>query len=283
MEVFLECLPCMLKGALEAAQMATDDAAVRRQIMADALGVLQNYATYQNAPDIARRFQRIVKARTGNTDPYAAIKRRDLQKALDLLPQVRQTVETAGDPLYAALKAAATGNVLDSAVSLDYDISLFDAELQTPFAVCDQAALVEKLQTAESLLLIGDNTGETVFDALLLQRFPNLKLTYAVRSAPALNDTTLAEAVASGLDQYAEIISTGCDVPGVLLEECSEEFLSCFYGADIVISKGQGNYETLSECPRDIFCLLKAKCPVIARVLGVALNDFVFQYHPGES
>ena len=283
MEVFVECLPCMLRGALEAAQIATDDQAVQRQIMEQAIGVLSNYQAYQNAPDIARHFQRIVKAQTGNTDPYLQIKQRDLDKALRLLPQVRSFVESQDDPLYWALKAAATGNVLDTAITLDYDTSGFDAEFKTPFAVCDQPVLLEKLKTAKTLLLIGDNTGETVLDTLVLRQFPNLALTYAVRDVPALNDTTMDEAIASGLDQFAEIISTGCDVPGVLLEECSEEFTECFFSSDIVIAKGQGNYETLSESPRDIFNLLKAKCPVIARVLDVPLNSFVFRYYAGSA
>ena len=101
---------------------------------------------------------------------------------------------------------------------------------------------------------------------------------YAVRSAPVLNDATAAEALASGVGEVARVVSTGCDMPGVLLAESSDEFLDLVQNADIVISKGQGNYETLSDCPRDVFFLLKAKCPVIARSLGVELNAYVFRH-----
>ena len=221
---------------------------------------------------------RIVKARTGSADPYKTVKQRDLQNALRLLPEVRRQVEGKKDPLYWALKAAAAGNAMDSAITIAYDIDRFDAEFETPFAVCDDAVLREKLRTAESLLLIGDNTGETVFDGLLLTQFPHLKLTYAVRGAPVLNDATADEAIASGLDRYADILSTGSDVPGVVPDECSDAFVAQFYHADIVISKGQGNFETLSDCPRDIFFLLKVKCPVVARLLGVGMNGYVFKY-----
>ena len=279
MEVFLDCLPCVLRGALEAAKMSTDDEGLQREIMQDAIGVLSRYETYQNAPEIAREFQRIVKARTGKQDPYTAVKQRDLATALRLLPALTQRVLSRDDTLYWALKAAATGNVLDAAIGLTIDMSRFDTEFETPFAVCDIQPLKAKLETAKTLLVIGDNTGETVFDGLLLSQFPDLQLTYAVRDQPVLNDATIAEAVASGLDRYANIISTGCDVPGVKLSECSEEFLKIFHSADIVIAKGQGNYETLSEPPRDLFYLLKAKCPVIARVLNVKLHDFVFRYN----
>ncbi len=109
---------------------------------------------------------------------------------------------------------------------------------------------------------------------MLLEQLSNLNLTYAVRNAPIINNATMEDAQASGLGQYARIVSTGCDAPGVLLDECSEAFLDIFYGADIVISKGQGNYETLSDCDRNIYFLLKAKCLVLAGLLDVGLNDF---------
>ena len=281
MELFLDCLPCVLRGALEAAKMATDDAATHQQIMTEAIQVLNHYQSYGSAPEIARAFQRIVKARTGNPDPYAAVKQRDMETALRLLPAIQTKLLEKDDPVYWALKAAASGNVLDSAIGLTIDLSRFDVEFDTPFAVCDIDILQKKLKTAKTMLVIGDNTGETVFDGLLLREFPTLQLTYAVRHAPVLNDATIEVAVDSGLADYARIISTGCDVPGVLLDECSEEFLTVFHSADIVIAKGQGNYETLSESPRELFFLLKSKCPVIARVLGVHVSDFVFRHMAG--
>lgn len=200
--------------------------------------------------------------------------------ALSIYPKLKQLVESKEDRLYWALKAGAIGNVLDSAICSGYDIEgSIDVELDKPFAVCDAAILNPQLETAKSLLVIGDNTGETVFDCLLLEQLPNLDLTYAVRSAPIINDATIDEAQASGLGQYARIVSTGCDAPGVLLDECSKAFLDIFYGADIVISKGQGNYETLSDCDRDIYFLLKAKCPVLSGLLDVGLNEYVFKYN----
>ena len=278
MEVFLDCLPCILRQVLDASTMATDDTDLQQTIMDEAIGLLRRYGEYPNSPAIAREMHRIVKAHTGIADPYTQVKKRDLEAALRLMPDLRRQLEGREDRLYWALKAAATGNVLDSAITTNFDETRFDAEFEAPFAVCDADTLTEKLKTAKSLLIIGDNTGETAFDCLLLEQFPHLRLTYAVRSAPVINDATKEDALASGIGAYADIVSTGCDVPGVLLEECSDEFLSIFNSADIVISKGQGNYETLSDCPRGLFFLLKAKCPVIARSLDVELNSFVFMY-----
>lgn len=146
------------------------------------------------------------------------------------------------------------------------------------FALCDVRIFDQQLETARSLLIIGDNAGETVFDRVLIEKLSYLSITYAVRSAPIINDATIDDVHSSGLDQSVHIISTGCDVPGVILGECSKSFLDIFYNANIAISKGQGNYETLSDCDRPICFLLKAKCPVLSKLLGVDLQDYVFKY-----
>ena len=280
MEIFMDCLPCILRQVLEASRMSTDNTELHRIIMDKAISVLSQYKSFRNSPEVAREMHRIVKAQTGNIDPYCQVKQRDLRMALSLYPKLKQLLKSKEDRLYWALKAGAIGNVLDSAICSGYDIERnIDEELDKPFAVCDAAILKRRLKTAKSLLIIGDNTGETVFDRLLLEQLPNVNLTYAVRSASIINDSTIEDAQASGLDKYAQIISTGCDAPGILFDECSEAFLNIFYSTDIVISKGQGNYETLSDCDRDIYFLLKAKCPVLAGLLGVDLNEYVFKYN----
>jgi uncharacterized protein with ATP-grasp and redox domains len=280
MKVYLDCLPCMLRQVLEASRMSTENEKLQCSIIDEAIGVLNQYKSYSNSPEIGRDLHRIVKKQTGVLDPYSQIKQRDLQTALSLYPHIKQFTQNEQNRLFWALKAAAVGNVLDSAIHAGCDIEKsVESELKKPFAVCDIEYLESQLETAKSILIIGDNTGETVFDCLLLDQLSGYKLTYAVRSAPILNDATAEEAQASGIGRYARIISTGCDVPGVLLGECSQAFLDIFYGADIVITKGQGNYETLSDCDRDIYFLLKAKCPVLSVLLGVDLNDYVFKYN----
>jgi uncharacterized protein with ATP-grasp and redox domains len=282
MKAYLDCLPCMLRQVLEASKISTDNEELQNKIMAEALKGLADYKEYRNSPEVCRVMHGIVKQRTGVADPYREIKQRGIQTALKLLPALKRYVEDRKDRLYAALKAAATGNVLDSSISssIDFEACLED-EFNKPFTICDIHALEEKLKVSKTLLIIGDNAGETVLDRILIEELPPLDVTYAVRSAPIINDATKEDACASGLESYARIISTGCDVPGVNLDECSREFLDAFYGADIVICKGQGNYETLSECDRDLFFLLKAKCIVLARLLNVSLNAYVFKYLKG--
>jgi uncharacterized protein with ATP-grasp and redox domains len=279
MKIYLDCLPCVLRQVLEASRMATDNAGEHDRIMSDAIDILGRYKSYRISPEIVREIHRLVGKRTGILDPYNRIKQRDLQTALSIYPKLRSFVEKKTDRLYWALKVAATGNSLDSAVNTGYDIEeSIENEMQEPFAACDAELFEQQLKTAERLLIIGDNAGETVFDRVLLEQLPNINLTYAVRSAPIINDATREDAQAAGLGRITRVISTGCDMPGVLLNECSKTFLDIFFGADIVISKGQGNFESLSDCDRDIYFLLKAKCPMISDLLGVGINEYVFEY-----
>lgn len=191
MEIFLECLPCILRQALQASRMSTDNIALQTIIMDEAISILSQYNSFRNSPEVAREIHRIVKEQTGIVDPYCQIKRKDLQMALSLYPKLKLLVESKEDRLYWALKAGAIGNMLDSALGFGYDIEgSMDDELGKPFAVCDASIMKQRLKTAKTLLVIGDNAGETVFDRLLLQQLPSLELTYAVRSAPIINDAT---------------------------------------------------------------------------------------------
>ena len=285
MEVFLDCLPCILRQVLEASRMSTDDKGLQDTIMAEAMDILKEYHKYTNSPELGRDMHRIVKERTGAIDPYREIKQRDIKTALSLYPMLKQFLCTKRDRVRWALKVAATGNVLDSALGMGSNIEQsIERELNKPFSVCDTRHFEKQLKKAGRLLIIGDNAGETVFDRVMIEELgfsPNV--TYAVRAAPVINDAVMQDALDSGLGGCARVISTGCDVPGVLLGECSTEFLDVFYSADIVICKGQGNYETLSDCDRDIYFLLKVKCPALCSSLGAGLNEYVFKYHDAQN
>lgn len=280
MELFFDCLPCLLKQALDAARMTSDDTQVQENIMNDSIQILSNYKEYRNSPDLARAIHKTIKVHTGNLDPYFKIKERDLKAVNRLYPLIREYYER-DKRLLIALKLSAIGNSIDSA--LNHYINLeecFESEMQKTFAICDIESFEEKLKKAKSILIIGDNTGETIFDRLLLESLNDMGIDdiyYAVRSLPIINDATVIEAYASGLDQYANILSTGCDAPGTILKDCDDTFLKQYHHADIIISKGQGNYEALSE-EKEVFFLLKAKCMMISKKLNVELNDYIFKY-----
>jgi uncharacterized protein with ATP-grasp and redox domains len=125
---------------------------------------------------------------------------------------------------------------------------------------------------ARSILYLADNAGEIVFDRLLIERLPAGRVTVVVRGAPVINDATRADAQVAGLDRIAEIIDNGSDAPGTVLEDCSAQFRERFESADVIIAKGQGNFETLSAAGANICFLLKIKCPVLATHTGIELG-----------
>jgi uncharacterized protein with ATP-grasp and redox domains len=259
--------------------MATDDESVHESIMDEALEKITEYRKYNCAPELCEAMHSIVKRHSGISDPYAKIKIRDISEALKLEPVIRNFAEDNNDLLLKALKIAATGNVMDSALYKNLDIeSCLIEELEKPFAISDINEFKEELCKAKTILIIGDNAGEVVFDKILAEYLShNHKVIYSVRDKPIINDATIEDALKTGIADYSEIISTGCGMPGAVIESCNIKFQELFNNADIIISKGQGNFEALSDTKRSIYFLLKAKCYRIAKALGVEINEYVFK------
>ena len=276
MQIHLDCLPCFLQQALRASRMVSDDPLLHKKILKEAMKVANNFENYRSSPEVGREIHKLVKEYTGLFDPYKKVKEEAIKVAKSLYSDLKRFLYKKEERLYWALKISAVGNSMDAAVYDKFDIKnrLFH-ELEKEFAIKDISELIEKCRKARKILIIGDNAGETVFDRVLIEELWQLDIVYAVRSKPIINDVTMDEAIASGLDYGTQIISTGCDAPGVIIEECSKEFLDIYAQAEVVISKGQGNFETLSEEKREIFFLLKAKCPVVARAIGVNIEDYV--------
>ncbi len=280
MKIFLDCLPCMLKQVLEASRMATDDIEIQEQIILNSINILSNYKQFSCSPDLALAMHQIVKKYSKKLDPYDIIKERDINGAKKVYPLLKSFLHEKDNNLYWALKIAAIGNIIDSAIYSNIDIEhCIENELEKGFSICDINSFEDKIKKAKTLLIIGDNAGETVFDKVLAEYLAPLNIIYAVRNEPIINDATIEDAYRSGLGDCTTIISTGCNAPGAILQKCNSEFLNIFHKADIVISKGQGNYEALSDCTREVFFLLKAKCTMISKKLGVNLNDYVFMKH----
>jgi len=279
MQLFLDCLPCLLKQALEAARMASPEEASRERIMDEALLTLPRPPTYGSAPALAEAMHAVVRTHTGLADPYLDTKMRDMRAALRLEPYLARFTASGPNTLLGALKVSATGNVMDSALYGELDIeACVAAELAKPFARCDLDAFTRDLEEAGTVLIIGDNAGEVVFDKFLAHELAKEhEVIFAVRDRPVINDATAADARFAGMDTHATIMSTGCAAPGAILDACSDRFRSVFNRADLVISKGQGNFEALSETPRTLYFLLKAKCPRIAQALGVEVGDYVLK------
>ena len=174
---------------------------------------------------------------------------------------------------------AIAGNVIDFALGAELGegevLRTVEDAWQRPLAVDHLELLRAAVDRASSILYLGDNAGEIVFDRLLIEQMPREKVTFVVRGAPILNDVLVEDAEMVGLTGMVEVIDNGSDAPGTILDQCSDDFRRRFEEADLVVAKGQGNFESLSEPGREVFFLLRPKCAVLARHLGCELGRLV--------
>ena len=277
MRTFLDCYPCFLRQALHAARLAGADDDQQKAILDQVLRVLQRSALSSTPPEIGNEVHRLVRRRVAGADPYRAAKAASTRQALALYPRLRKLVQEADDGPDVAVRLSIAGNIIDLGPEQQYDLwDVIERVLAQPFALDDREAFWEALATADRVLYLADNAGETVFDRLLIEVL-DVPVVYAVKGGPVLNDATVEDALAAGLDRVAEVIHTGSDAPGTILDRCSNDFRQLYHNAVMVIAKGQANYETLSEAGPRVFFLLQAKCPVIAHDAGVPVGSIVLK------
>lgn len=277
MQTYLDCYPCFLRQALDAARMAGVGETQQRVILGRVLDLLRYLELSSTPPEIGQRVHRLVRQEAGDGDPYRAVKESSTRQALALYPQLKSLLSEADHALGVAVRLSIAGNIIDLGPNQEYDLEdTVGRVLAQPFAVDDSVALWEALSGAEQVLYLADNAGETVFDRVLIETL-DMPVLYAVKGGPILNDATREDALAAGVDRVAGIVSTGSDAPGTILDDCSEEFRRLYNDAELVIAKGQANYETLSEAGPKVFCLLQTKCPVIARDVGVPVKSIVLK------
>ncbi len=272
MRTSLDCLACLIRQTVEASRFASADPALHERVLRDVLRMASELDLRRTPPQLTQQVQRRIRRLTGDDDPYRELKQRANEVALAALPALAAAVRSAPDPLSAALRSAIAGNTIDVGANGPDSVERMEQELsvacERPFHG-DVDEFRRAVGSAGSILFLTDNTGEIVIDRLLAEHLPLERTTFAVRGAPVLNDATRADARFAGLDRLAEVIDNGSDAPGTILSDCSPEFRRRFAAADLIVAKGQGNYETLSEEPHDIFFLFAVKCDVAARHVGL--------------
>lgn len=288
MKTYLECLPCFVTQALEVVLMTTEDNSERFRLMRLVFEQASRYPEEASPPEVAARMHRMIRDETETDDPYKEIKRRSNEFALQLLPKLEQMVEDSDDQFESALRLAIAGNVMDWGAKTHTDVSedaikktLHEA-LDSPIEGSSPDAMRKAIKRADHILYLADNAGEIVFDRLFLSHMPEAHITVAVKGGPAINDATITDAEQINLHDIVDVIDSGSDAPGTVLDDCSEEFRTLFDRADLIVSKGQGNYETLSEVPQNIFYLLKVKCPVVARDAGYPAGSMLLLHRPAQ-
>lgn len=277
MEIYLDCIPCFIRQALEASKMATNDKAKQEKILKKVLSKLEKTSLKNKIPtEIARKVHRIVREVTKNNDPYKKVKDEYNRKALKMYPSLKRKVARSKDRILTATKLAIAGNIIDFGPGYKFDLEkTIEDVLAQDFAINHFGQFRNALNKSKTIIYMGDNTGEIVFDRILLEELEGKEITFVVKGGPIINDATIEDAKFVSIDKIAKIERVSNGMPGTGPDRNSKEFIKKLKNADIVVSKGQGNYEALSKVDANIFFLLKVKCPVIARDIDAEIGDIV--------
>lgn len=275
MKAFLDCIPCIVQQGLRTARLVTSDEEVHRRVVARLLSELARADLTATPMELGQIAQRVAREVTNCPDPYATIRKDSNREALRLYPRLKDIVAASNAPLRTATKIAIAGNIIDFGVLADnFDVeATLDRILQSPFAIDDYELFAESLTRVSNLLYIADNAGEIVFDRVLIEQIPAEHIVVAVKDEPFINDAIMEDAQATGLTDVAQVI----EVP--IYPDTSPQFEEAWGNAELIIAKGQANYEAYSEAPGPIFFLLLAKCDFVAQDIGVNKGDMILQAH----
>ncbi|MBA4348233.1 MAG: hypothetical protein C0413_05235 [Clostridiales bacterium] len=273
-----ECVACMIAQVKTVTKLLGLSKFVCEAAMQDTQAYLAR-ANYDGCtPESMGELWQMLQKHLGGNDPYAAIKSMCNQEALRMLPETREKIARAKDQFTVALKYAIAGNLIDYGlehpVALEEQNAQIDAIASTAFSIDDSERLYVALSSAKTMLYLGDNAGEIVFDRLLIEQirsmFPLVDITYVVKGSHVLNDVTHIDADEVGMREVAHVIDNGDASPGTVLPRTSEAFQHAFAAADVILSKGQGNFESISGVEKkDLFFLFTAKCDTVCVEAGV--------------
>jgi len=276
-----DCLSCLLNQSLRVAKNLNLNEETSKEMMKVASIAIGGYGEVSPPVAAADLYPRLANF-TDHEDVYRELKALSTLEAMKLLPEVEERVNRASNRLSSAIKAAVAGNVIDFATPNHFDLTTeFEKVFETDFALDDEKEFLERLKMAKSFMVVGDNVGEHVFDKLLLkgiaETYPHIKLYYAVRGKPIINDVTLFEAKEVAMEEVAMVVDSGVITPGLAYEYASKEFMELYNSIDIIVAKGMGNYECLEGVKDErLFHLFKVKCDVVAIQTAVPLGSLVF-------
>lgn len=266
---YLDCYPCLVRHSLEASRQVTDDPTLQRKVLNRVLKLLPELPKDSTPIRMAALAHAIIREELGVEDPYAQGKKRCNELAMEYVPQLKWTLDASKDRIKTAVRIAIAGNIIDMAAlgeTFDVEATLRQT-LDSELGVDHTSFFQEDLKTAKKIVYVGDNTGEIVFDRLLVQEIKRVsdgEITFVVRGRPIQNDATLEDAKFTGLTDLVKVVPSTGDAPGCELQY-APEILALFQEADLIIAKGQGNYEALSLENFPIYFLLRVKCQVIAQ------------------
>lgn len=281
MKLQAECVECILGQAARVASKIDASAPLTSSIETLALKHSKNFSFSKTPVEVATPLYEEIALLAQKEDLYKEAKLLATKQAIEMLPKLEMMISTASNQLLAAGKMAVAGNVIDLATEHEFDLTeIVDSVLHAQFGRDDFELLFADLSKAKTLLYLADNAGEHIFDSLFLKKlnevYPSLKITYMTRGNAIINDVTLEEAQADGLDKYAILKSSGMRTPGFILANASSDVALEFKDADVVIAKGMGNFETMTEINvRAVYHLFKVKCSVVSSFVNFPVGTFM--------
>jgi damage-control phosphatase, subfamily I len=290
MKTYLECIPCFFRQLLEGARIAKLCPKKQKQVIDEFCRLVPDTPLDISPPEIACIGYGILNKIVKNSDPYRAIKRKSNLMALMLFDKLKKRIRQSKDRLLAALEFAICGNIIDFGVKNNLNvadelkkITLGKNKNRFGRRAFHYTEFKKALRRSRKIMYLADNAGEVVFDRLLIEEiknmYPLMIIYYAVKKSPIINDALFYDAEFCGIDKFACIVSNGSAAPGTVIRLCSAEFKSLYDEADMVISKGQGNFESLTEKKKPVFYLFMVKCPVVAREIGRKVGEKVLFYN----
>ncbi len=282
MKTYIDCLPCFVRQVLDTAKRTGDDPALQKQLMKTAMLQLAELDYDKSPPEMAMEIHRTIRALTGGKDLYKEIKSWSNRTTMTMLENMHEKISNSPCKFETALRLAIAGNIIDFGAKSHVSENMIDEAVEEAMSVeLDQkniSRLKEEISKADSILYILDNAGEIVFDRMLIEELPHEKVTAVVRGQAIINDVTMDDAQEIGLTDIVNVIDNGADAPGTVLSECSEDFRNIFEKADLIIAKGQGNFETMNTIDKNMFFLLKVKCPVVASSLNTPVGAMILAH-----
>ncbi len=282
MKISSECIPCILKQSLYTAKISQiEDETIHLKILEKIFNEILLKKDIYTAPEFSGIIQQTVRHFSKLKDPFEKIKKQNLEKALKFIPYLEMYIDGSNYKLQDAMRAAILGNIIDLGANPDFNLNDEINKLSSDnILLNDFNSFREDLLKAEYILYIGDNLEEALFDKLLIKLMLPKKVIFATREIPVLNDITVESAKAIGMNNIAEVISSGSRIPGTDLKSANKYFLKLFNSAPLVISKGQGNFETLMNEKRKIYFMFKVKCGAISKRTGYPIGKSILLQSP---
>jgi len=278
------CVSCIINQSVKVSDAINADKELQKKLTSTVEDLSREFSYSNTPPEIASYVYEKMAGIAGKKDLYDEVKALSTKKALSFIPFLKEKLLKSDNPLLVATKIAVAGNVIDLAAAVKFDLEEeLEKIFERDFSHNDFFTMASELEKAKKIVILGDNVGEHIFDYLFIETlkelYPEKSYSYFVRGTPIINDVTIKEAKEAGFEELCELVDSGVNTPGFAYSRANENAKEIFDKADLVISKGMGNYESLTPSHRTNICfLLKVKCNVVAGSLGKNVGDIICKF-----